>query len=118
MPRKKSYETAKAANLRRPKSRAKLIEWEARKYSRGIRYVPVEASDMASQPKQRKNAGGETRAENNDAIGGENAFPPMDIDETFWGGEPAIPASEKRVRKPIYPYATNLTYLPGQTLLH
>ena len=110
---KKSYKAAKSANVHRPKLKAKLIEWEVCSYSQGIRYVPIEASDMPSQPKKRKNAGEETRAKNNNFIGGETALMPMDIDETFWGG-----TSKKKVRKPLHPYLTNLTYLPGQTLIH
>ena len=118
MPLKKSYKAAKSANVHRPKSRAKLIEWEVHSYSQGIKYVPVEASDTPSQPRKRKNTGEKTRAENNDFIGGETALLPMDIDETFRGGKPAIPASEKKVRKPLHLHSTNLTYLPGQTLIH
>ena len=86
MPLKKSYKAEKSANVHRPKLRAKLIEWEVHSYSRGIKYVPVKASDTPSQPKKRKNAGKETSAENNDFMGGETALLPMDIDETFWGG--------------------------------
>ena len=110
---KKSYKAAKSANVHRPKPKAKLIEWEVCSYSRGIRYVPIKASDTLSQPKERKNAGEETRAKNNNFIGGETALMPMDIDETFWGG-----TSEKKVRKPLHPYLTNLIYLLGQTLIH
>jgi hypothetical protein len=98
MPR--NSDTVKAANLRRAKSKAKVIEWESRAYSRGVRDVPVEVSAAASQPMPRKRACREPRAESAIELPHETAFQPMDIDETFWTEEPVMPAGEKKVRQP------------------
>jgi hypothetical protein len=101
MPRNR--DTVKAANFRRKKSEAKVIEWETREYSRGIRDVPVEVTDMKNRPKLRKKASIRTRIENSAALQGETAPQPMDVDETLWVEDPVIPASEKRVRQPAFP---------------
>jgi hypothetical protein len=101
--------TIKAKNLRRSKSKAKLVEWETRVYSRGIRDVPVEVRAVESQPKPRKRAGRRPRAENNDTLQGENAFQSMDIEETFWTEDPVMPASEKKVRRLAFPFSKILT---------
>ena len=98
MPR--NSDTVKAANLRQEKSKAKVIEWESRAYSRGVRDVPVEVSAAASQPMPRKRACREPRAEGAIELPHETAFQPMDIDETFWAEEPVMPANEKKVRQP------------------
>ena len=91
----------KAANISRKKlkSKAKLIEWEARVHSRGIRDVPVEVSTMESRPKPRRKAGRQLKEESHGTLQGETAPQPIDVDETFWVEEPAIPAAEKRVRQ-------------------
>jgi hypothetical protein len=105
MPR--NCDTVNAANLRRTKSKAKVIEWVPRKHSRGIRDVPVEAIATTStgQPKQRKKGSRRPRAENNAALEGETAPQPMDIDETFWveEPEPVMPTSKNKVRQPACP---------------
>ena len=64
--------TVKAAALRR-KSKAKIVEWEPRVYSRGIRDVPVEVGPMASRPKSRKKPGRQPTAEKDDALQAETA---------------------------------------------
>ena len=104
--------SVKAVNLSKSKSTAKVIDWEARVYSRGIRDVPVEVRATASQAKQRKRAGKRPRAENNDTLPSETASRPMDVDEAFWVEEPVMPTSKKRVRRPPCPSSMNLTYLP------
>jgi hypothetical protein len=101
MPRNR--DTVKAAKHRRAKFKAKVIEWEAREHSRGIRDVPVEVTDMTSRPKLRKKAGMQTREDNSAALQGETAPQPMDVDETLWVEDLVIPASEKRVRQPACP---------------
>ena len=101
MPRNR--DTVKAANFRRTKLKAKVIEWETREHSRGIRDVPVEVTDMTSRPKLRKKASIWTRIENSAALQGETAPQPMDVDETLWVEDPVIPTSEKRVRQPACP---------------
>jgi hypothetical protein len=106
------FQTVKAVDVRRSKSRAKVIEWEPRVYSRGIRDVPVVVSDAPSRPKRRKNVGRLPRAENRDALQSETAPQPMDVDETFWVEELVTPTSEKRVRQPVCHSSTNLTHLP------
>lgn len=116
MPKKCDF--VKAAKLNRAKSKAKVIEWETRVLSRGIRNVPVEVSATASQPKPRKRAHRQLRAENDGALQDETAPQPMDVDETFWVEEPAMPPNEKRVRRPAYIFSTDLTYLPAPTCLH
>lgn len=116
MPRK--HHTAKAADILRSKSKAKIIKWEKREYSRGTRYVPVEVRPTASQLEPRKRASKRPRAENNDTLQGGTAPQPMDIDETFWAEEPVVPTSGKRVRQPAYPSVANLTYLPVSACLH
>jgi hypothetical protein len=110
MPR--NSDTVKAANFHQTKFKAKVIEWEPREHSRGIRDVPVEVIDMASRPKPRKKASRRPRAEDNAALQGEAAPQPMDINETFWVDleEPVIPMSKKRVRQPACPSSTKLTW--------
>jgi len=98
MPR--NHDTVKAADLRRAKSKARVIEWETRAHSRGIRDVPVQVRATASQPRPRQKASRGERAQNNDALQGETAPQSMDVDETFWAEEPAMPTDEKRVRQP------------------
>jgi hypothetical protein len=115
MPRKSDI--LKAVNPRRSRSKAKVIEWEPRAYSRGIRDVPVEVGAMESQPKPKKKAGRRPRAENNDTLQGETAPQSMDVDETPWA-EPVIPAREKRVRQHTSPSSMSLTYLPVSAYLH
>jgi hypothetical protein len=104
MPR--NHDTVKVADLRRAKSRAKLIEWEPRVHSRGIRDVPVEVRATASQPRPRKKGSEGERAQNNDtveALQGETAPQSMDIDNSFWAEDPVAPTNEKRVRQPACP---------------
>lgn len=111
MPR--NHDTVKAADLRRAKSKAKVIEWETRAHSRGIRDVPVQVRATASQPRPRKKASRGERAQKNDTLQGGTAPQPMDVDETFWVEEPAMPTSEKRVRSPhALPSELNLTCPP------
>jgi hypothetical protein len=98
MPR--NSDTVKAANLRRAKSKAKVIEWEPRAYSRGVRDIPVEVSAAASRPMPRKTASREPRAESANELPHETAFQPMDVDETFYMEEPVMPAGRKKVRQP------------------
>jgi hypothetical protein len=105
---KKNRDTVKAANFRRTKLKAKVIEWEPREHSRGIRDVPVEVTDMTSRPKPRKRASIRPRVENNAALQGETTPQPMDVDETLWVEDPVIPAIEKRVRQPACPSSTKL----------
>ena len=104
----RNSETIKGLKPRRRRSKAKVVEWETRVYSRGIRDVPVDVTAMASRPKPRKGAGRQPRAESNDALQGENAPQSMDVDETFWTEEPVtdMPTSEKRVRQPSCPSTT------------
>jgi hypothetical protein len=104
-------DSVKAAKFCKEKSKAKIIEWQTRVHSRGIRDVPVEVSAAGSQPKQRKKAGKRPRAEKND-LPSETASQSMDIDEAFWVEEPVMPTSEKRVRQPPCPSSMSLTYLP------
>jgi len=114
MPR--NSDTVKATNLRRAKSKkAKVVEWESRVYSRGIRDVPVEVSAMASQPKPKKRSGRRPRAESNDVPQGENTPQSMDIDETLWDEEQVMPASEKKVRQLACHSSTNLTHCSPRT---
>jgi len=104
--------TVKAVNLCRAKSKAKVVEWETRVHSQGVRDVPVEVSAMESRSKPRKGAGRRPRAESNDVLQGESAPQSMDVNKTFWEEEPVtgMPTSEKRVRQPACPSSTNLTY--------
>jgi len=53
---------------------------------------------MESQPRPRKKARRRCRAENKDTLQGETPPRHMDVDETFWVDEPAMPSSEKKVR--------------------
>ncbi len=105
MPR--NFDTVKPLNLHRAKSKVKVIEWEMRVHSWGIRDVPVEVSATASQPKRRKRASRQPRSENNDMLQGEIAPQPMDIDEAFC-----------IVRQPEFPSSANLTYLSDTAHLH
>jgi hypothetical protein len=116
MPR--NSDPIKVANLHKAKSKAKVIEWESRVHSRGIRDVPVDVSATGSQAKRRKKASKRPRAESNYALPGEAASQSMDVDETFWVEEQVMPASEKRVRQPVFPFSTNLTYLPVSAHLY
>src|SRR5260370_6913411 len=113
-----NFDTVKPLNLRRAKSKVKVIEWETRVHSRGIRDVPVEVSATASQPKRRKRASRWPRSENNDMLQGKIAPQPMDINEAFCMEEPVIAPSKKRVRQPKFPFSPNLTYLSDSTHLH
>jgi hypothetical protein len=117
MPRKK-IDSVKAATLRERKSKGKIVEWEARVYSRGIRDVPVDIGPMASPLKPRKKALKRPTAENDDALQGETAPQPMDIDEAFWVEEPDMPTREKRVRQLTCPSSANLTHPPDPALLY
>jgi len=114
---KKNCNTIKAAKFL-PKSEAKVIKWETRTYSQGIRDIPVEVSATTSQPRPRKMACRRPRAESNNMSQGEAAPQPMDINETFWVEEQVIPTSEKRVRQPTYTFLASLTYLPALAHLH
>lgn len=116
MPRNSN--TVKAAKFGQAKSRSKLIEWETRQHSRGIREVPVEVSAAASQQKPRKKTGRRRKTENNDALQGEAAPHPMDIDDTFWLEEPVKATGKKGVRHPALQSSMNLTNLPDRALLH
>src|SRR6266852_6781224 len=111
MPRNR--ETMKAANIHQAKSKAKLIEWEPQVRFRGTSNVTVEVISMESQPKKRKRAVRQLRAENTDGFRGETAPWPMDVDEAFWPEEPVAPTSEKKVRQPVCPSLMNLTYFPA-----
>ena len=106
------WDSVKASKFCKDKSKAKVIEWETRVHSRGIRDVPVEVSAAGSQPKQKKKAGKRPRAEGNDTFPSQTASQSMDVDEALWVEEPAMPASEKRVRQPPYPSSISLTHLP------
>ena len=111
-------DTVKTANRRKARSKAKVIEWEAREHSRGTRDVPVEVSAVASQRKPRGETGRWARAENNDPLQGEAAPQPMDVDETFWVEEPVMHTTEKRVRQPSCTSLTNLTHILHPAHLH
>ena len=87
-------------------------------YTRRIRDVPVEVSDMESQPKPRKKPGRQLAVENNDLLQGETAPQPMDVDETFWVEEPVTGSSKKKVRQFAYPSSMSLTCLPVPAHLH
>jgi len=102
MPRK-NFDTLKAADLCLTRSKAILEEWVPREYSRGERDVPIKVSDIESQqPKRRKKAGRQARAENDATFQGESTPQNMDIDETpfQWVDEQVIPDSQKTVRQP------------------
>ena len=73
--------SVKAADIYQKKTKAKVIDWEPRKHSRGVRDVPVEVIATASQTRPRKKASRQPRAQNNDTLQGEAAPQPMDIDE-------------------------------------
>jgi len=109
--------SVKAAKVRKDKSKAKVIEWQAQVHSRGVRDVPVEVTAAGSQPKQREKAGKRPRAEKNDTLPSETALQPMDVDETFWVEEPVMPTAEKRVRQPPCPSSMSLTFLSPSTLI-
>jgi len=102
MPRKRDI--VEAASLFRTKSTARVIEWEPKVHSRGMRYVPVEVGDAESQPRPKKKARRRPRT-------GETPPQPMDVDETFWVDEPVMPSSEKKVRQPACLSLANLTNL-------
>ena len=120
MPRK--HKIVEAASLFRKNTMARVIEWEPKVYSQGIRDVPVEVSTAASQSRPRKKARRRRRAENNDKLQGETPGEtpphPMDVDETFWVDEPVMPSSEKKVRQLICLSLANLTNLPVPALIH
>ena len=111
MPRNSS--SVKAADIYQKKTKAKVIDWEPRKHSRGVRDVPVEVIATASQTRPRKKASRRPRAQNNDTLQGEAAPQPMDIDETFWAEEPVMAAGQKRVSQPACP---SLVYVPHISL--
>ena len=116
MPRKRDI--VGAASLFQTNSTARVIEWEPKVHSRGIRDVPVDVSAAASQPRPRKKARRRPRAENNDKLQGETPPQPMDVDETFWVDEQVMPSSEKKVRQPAWLSLANLTNLPVPELIH
>jgi len=101
MPR--NHNTVKAAKPGKAKLKSRVIEWEERSYSRGVRDIPVDVTSMARQRKPRKATKRQPRADNDDTFQGETAPQPMDIDETFWAEEPGISAGEKKVRQPACP---------------
>ena len=113
-----SRDTIKTANVLWGKSKAKVVEWEPRNYSRGIRYIPVEVRAATSQSRARESTGGRPRAETNDMLRGETAYQPMDVDEAFWADDLAIPNSERRVRQPLHTFLANLTCHPVPKCLH
>ena len=115
MPRKHS--TVKATSLQR-NLKPKVLKWETKVLSRGIKYVPVEVRDTASQPRPRKRASKRKDVENDDMLQSETAPKPMDVDEIFWVEELVMPTSGKRVRQPVCPSLANLTNLPVSTRLH
>ena len=108
----------KVAKLLQGKSGAKVIKWEPRQHSRGIKDVPVEVTATASQLKPRKMACRQPRTEKNNMLQGETAPQPMDISKTFWVEEPAMSTSKKSIRQPVFPFLANLTYLPALGHLH
>ena len=116
MPRNR--DAVKTANVLGGKSKARVVEWKPRNYSRGIRYIPVEVSAATSQMRTRESASERPRAETNDIPQGETASQPMDVDETFWVEEPVIPAGEKRVRQLEFSSLVNLTYFPVREDIH
>ena len=116
MPR--SRDTVKAASVLRGKSKAKVVEWEPRNYSRGVRYIPVEVSAATRQSRARESASGPPRAEASNMLQGETAPQPMDVDEAFWADDLAIPDSERRVRGPFHELLADLTRLPVPKRLH
>lgn len=91
--------TIKATHPHHTKSKVKVVQWETRVLARGIRDIPVEVRTTASRSNPKKMVNRQSREENNNAFQGEAAPQPMDVDESFWVEEPAIPTSEKRVRQ-------------------
>jgi len=116
MPCKSS--AVKAAKLLQGKLGAKVIKWEPWQHSRGIKDVPVEVTATVSQLKPRKMACRQPRMQKNNILQGETAPQPMDISKTFWVEEPAMSTSKKSIRKPIFPFLANLTYLLALGHLH
>ena len=103
MPQKHAVKAANIGQKKlKSKSKSKLIEWEERVSSRGIRDVLVKVSIMESQLKPREKVGRQSREESHGTLQGEIAPHPMDVDETFWTEEPVIPAAKKRVRQPAF----------------
>lgn len=112
------HDIVEAASLFQTNTTAKVIEWKPKAHSRGIRDVPVEVHATASQPRPRKKARRRARAENKDPLQAETAPQPMDVDETSWADEPAMPTSENKVKQPACPSFANLTNLPVPALIH
>jgi len=94
----RKHDIVDAASLLWVDSTARVIEWVPKKTSRGIKHVLVDMSTVESQPRPRKKARRRCRAENKDTLQGETPSWHMDVDETFWVDEPAMPSSEKKVR--------------------
>jgi hypothetical protein len=123
MPRKSDL--VKARDYPRTKPRVKVVDWQPRMYSRGIRDVPVEvraAATPASPPKQKKRpkrTARRPRAETNNALQGETNPQPMDVDDMFWAEESVMPTGEKKVRRTACLSSENhLTYLPVPEHIH
>jgi hypothetical protein len=68
---------------------------------------------MKSPSKPRKKASRRPRAERNYTLRHATPPQPMDVDETFFAEEPAMPTSVKDVRQPACSSLMNLTYPPS-----
>lgn len=85
--------------------RPKVVEWVPRNSSRGTKYIEVDVSDSTSQSMPRQDTAG---IKNNERTPQKTStLPmevdvPMEVDETLWMNEPAIPEREKRVSLPAH----------------
>jgi hypothetical protein len=82
------------------KSKIKVIEWEIKKTTRGIKNVPVDVTATASRHKSRQTRRQDTQKTNNDKAALHDASPiSMDVDEDIWMEEP-VASKKKRVGLP------------------
>lgn len=89
----------KASKVLHKRSKAKVMEWVTKEYSRGTRDIAVEVSTSKGRSTPRANSQG---IDNNEAMLHETTLPSMDADETFWTDEPAMD-EPKRVSTPTHP---------------
>jgi hypothetical protein len=90
-------DSIKASKIIERKTKAKVVDWVPRKCSRGVRDIPIDVTALTSRPKSRQATDG---IENNSATLREAAFPPVDVNESFWTEEPDV-LKKKTVSSPI-----------------
>ncbi len=79
----------KAAKLAKRRGQAKVVEWVTKEYSRGSRDIQVEVTPPKKKKAQRYSNGEKDNSKTASASH-EDPLPSMNVDETFWIGEPVI----------------------------